>query len=174
MGSGILLVAILPALLAAAAVFDLTSFTIPNIVPGSMLLLFAAFLIATSVGGHSPSWDQTSLHILAGAFGLAVGMGMFALGWVGGGDAKLFAGATLWLGWDALYEYAVLATLLGGVLTVALLMLRKIPLPQILADQPWLARLADRKSGVPYGVALSCAALIVLPNTDLFRLAAVN
>ena len=52
------------------------------------LLLFAAFMIATAAGGHSPSWDQTSLHILAGAFGLAVGMGMFALGWVGGGDAK--------------------------------------------------------------------------------------
>ena len=139
-----------------------------------MILLFAAFLVYTVIVGHSLSWNQTAMHVMAGIIGLGVGMGMFALGWVGGGDAKLFAGATLWLGWDALYEYAVLATLLGGVLTVALLMLRKIPLPQILADQPWLARLADRKSGVPYGVALSCAALIVLPNTDLFRLAAVN
>lgn len=174
MGFGIVLVAILPALLVAAAVFDLTSFTIPNIVPAAMILLFAAFLVYTVIAGHSLSWNQTAMHVMAGVIGLGVGMGMFALGWVGGGDAKLFAVATLWLGWDALYEYTVLATLLGGVLTIALILLRRIVLPRILADQPWLARLADGKSGVPYGVALSMAALIVLPNTELFRLAAVN
>jgi prepilin peptidase CpaA len=47
-------------------------------------------------------------------------------------------------------------------------------LPQILADQPWIARLADRKEGVPYGVALAVAALTVLPDTELFRLAATS
>ena len=166
MGFGIVLVAILPALLVAAAVFDLTSFTIPNIVPAAMILLFAAFLVYTVIVGHSLSWNQTAMHVMAGIIGLGVGMGMFALGWVGGGDAKLFAVATLWLGWDALYEYTVLTTLLGGVLTIALILLRRIVLPRILAEQPWLARLADGKSGVPYGVALSMAALIVLPNTE--------
>ena len=104
MGFGIVLVAILPALLVAAAVFDLTSFTIPNIVPAAMILLFAAFLVYTVIVGHSLSWNQTAMHVMAGIIGLGVGMGMFALGWVGGGDAKLFAVATLWLGWDALYE----------------------------------------------------------------------
>jgi prepilin peptidase CpaA len=31
--------------------------------------------------------------------------------------------------------------------------------------QPWLARLHDRRVGVPYGIALAAAALAVYPNT---------
>jgi|SRR5215471_2967324 len=170
----ILLVAILPALLAAGAIFDLTSYTIPNIVPASMIVLFAAFMIAVAASGHAMSWNDAGLHMLAGGVCLIVGMAMFALGWVGGGDAKLFAVAALWLGWHALYDYAVMAALLGGALTIALLLIRRVPLPSLLAKQPWLARLADSKGDVPYGVALAMAALLVLPDTEVFRLAAIS
>ena len=34
----------------------------------------------------------------------------------------------------------------------------------------WVARLADPKAGIPYGVALAAAALIVLPDTELFAM----
>ena len=71
---------------------------------------------------------------------------------IGGGDAKLFAGAALWLGLNALYEYALIVTLLGGVLSLALLTLRRTPLPPSLLVRPWIARLADRRSGIPYGL----------------------
>jgi prepilin peptidase CpaA len=170
----ILLVAILPALLVAAAVFDLTSYTIPNFLPAAMFALFAAFLLATMLNGHGLSWSATWPHLLAGALGLVVAIGMFAAGWVGGGDAKLFAMICLWLGWDSIYEYTILASLLGGMLTLALLALRRFSLPPLLAAQPWLVRLADRNSGVPYGVALAMAALVVLPDTELFRIAATS
>jgi prepilin peptidase CpaA len=170
----IVIVAILPALLAAAAVFDLTSYTIPNIVPAAMILLFAVLLLSIAASGHAMSWTDAGLHFLAGVICLLVGMGMFAAGWVGGGDAKLFAVAALWLGWDALYDYAVMAALLGGVLTIGLLVMRRVPLPSLLAEQHWLVRLADSKAGVPYGVALAMAALIVLPDTSVFRLAAIS
>jgi prepilin peptidase CpaA len=97
---------------------------------------------------------------------------MFAMGWVGGGDAKLFAGAALWVGLNTLYEYALIAALLGGLLTFALLMLRGLPLPPSLMTRPWIARLTARDSGIPYGVALALAVLTVLPDTEVFRLAA--
>ncbi len=174
MSVAIVLVAILPALLAAAAVFDLTSYTIPNIVPLAMIVLFVAFILAIAVNGHAMSWDNAGLHLLAGAIGLIAGMAMFAAGWVGGGDAKLFAVASLWLGWDSLLEYTLMASILGGVLTVALLALRRISLPSLLTKQPWLARLANPQAGVPYGVALSLAALLILPDTQVFQLAAVS
>ena len=170
----ILLVAILPALLVAAAVFDLTSYTIPNIVPAAMMVLFAAFMLTIAVNGHAMNWNETGLHMLAGLIGLIAGMGMFAAGWVGGGDAKLFAVASLWLGWDAMYDYTVMASLLGGTLTIALLLIRRVPLPALVIKQPWIARLADRQEGVPYGVALAMAALAVLPDTQVFHLAAVS
>lgn len=174
MAVAILLVAILPALLVVAAVFDLTSFTIPNIVPVAMAVAFAAFLAAMALNGHALTWSETGLHVLAGFIGLIAGMGLFATGWVGGGDAKLFAVAALWLGWDALYEYTVVSSLLGGVLTIALLLLRRAKLPAFVVERPWLAALADPRSGVPYGVALALAALMVLPETELFRLAAAG
>ena len=170
----IFIVTILPSLLVAAAFFDLTTYTIPNVLPAAMLLLFGAFLLVMAVAGHPLSWNETWPHVLAGAIGLALGMVMFALNWVGGGDAKLFAMACLWLGWDAIYQYAITASLLGGVLTLALLMLRRVPLPPLLAAQPWLLRLADRDSGVPYGIALAIAALVLLPDTEVFRLAATS
>ena len=174
MTAPIILVAFFQALLIAAAMFDLASFTIPNLLPASMFALFAAFLLATMLHGHAMGWSEMRLHLLSGGIGLAAGMGMFAAGWVGGGDAKLFAMACLWLGWDSMYEYTVLSSLLGGALTIALLMVRRVPLPALLAAQPWLVRLADRNAGVPYGVALAMAAVTVLPDTDLFRLATTN
>ena len=174
MAVSILLVAMLPALLVAAAIFDLTSFTIPNMLPAAMFALFAVFLLAITLNGHSLIWSETWPHLLAGAVALVAGMALFAGGWVGGGDAKLFAMASLWLGWDSMFEYTLVASLLGGMLTVALLALRRIPLPSLLAAQPWLVRLADRNSGVPYGVALAMAALVVLPDTELFRIAATR
>src|SRR3981081_3133355 len=170
----ILLVALLPALVVAAAIFDLTSFTIPNMLPAAMFALFAAFLLANTLNGHGLSWSETWPHLLAGAVALVVGMDLFAAGWVGGGDAKLFAMACLWLGWDAMFEYTLVASVFGGMLTIALLTLRRLPLPPLLSAQPWLARLADPNSGVPYGVALAIAALVVLPDTELFRIAATG
>jgi prepilin peptidase CpaA len=174
MSVAILLVAIVPALLVAAAFFDLTTYTIPNLLPGAMALLFVVFMFTLALAGHAMSWSHIGLHLLAGFIGLLLGMGMFAVGWVGGGDAKLFAAVLLWLGWDALYDYVILALLIGGLLTVALIVLRHMPLPSALAKLPWLVRLAEPKGGVPYGVALALAALHVLPNTEVFRLAAIS
>lgn len=168
----ITIMAVLPVLLIAAAMFDLTSFTIPNALPAAMFVLFAVFMVGAVLSGHALSWSETWPHLLAGVVGLLAGMALFAFGVVGGGDAKLFAMSCLWLGWEAMFQYAIVASLLGGVLTLALLMLRRIPLPSLLAAQPWLLRLADRESGVPYGVALAMAALAVLPDTEIFRLAA--
>ena len=170
----VIVMAALPVLLAAAAVSDLTTYRIPNIIPAAMIALFIAFLIIVALGGNGMSWSDTGWHVLAGLLGLLVGMGMFAAGWVGGGDAKLFTVALLWLGFDVLLEYALIVALLGGALTYGLIALRRLPLPSFMAKQAWLARLADREAGVPYGVALALAALIVLPDTHVFQLAVAN
>lgn len=174
MSVAFLVVAVLPALLVAAAVCDLMSYTIPNAIPGAMILLFALFMIVIVVTGPGMSWSETGLHLLAGAIGLSVGVAFFAAGWVGGGDAKLFAAALLWLGWDALFDYAIMAAILGGVLTFGLLGLRQLPLPVFLVKQPWIARLSDHKGDVPYGVALALAALLVLPETRVFEIASAS
>ena len=63
----------------------------------------------------------------------------------------------------------VYAALLGGVLTLSVLALRQLPLTPFLARFVWLERLHDRKSGVPYGVALAAAGLLTYSNSAVFE-----
>lgn len=166
------MIALLPAFLAAAAVFDLFTYTIPNTITAGIVVLFAAVLAIMALSGDPPELGATGLHLLVGLAGFAAGAALFAARIAGGGDAKLLAGCTLWLGWPLLLDYMVLAAILGGALTIGILMLRAIPLPPVLAANPALSRLIDRKQGVPYGVALAVAAQILLPYSELFRHAA--
>ena len=157
----------LPALLAAAALYDIASFTIPNRLSAALALLFGVFALFAGLDMAALGW-----HLAAGLAGLTLGFGLFALGWIGGGDAKLFAAVALWLGFSDLLPYAAVAALFGGLLTIVLLMLRQVPLPGPLSGQAWALRLHDARSGVPYGVALAAGAFALLPHSEIFRVAA--
>ncbi len=163
----LLVLVVLPALLLAAALCDLTRYTIPNLLSAALMGLFLPFAAAAHLGLAPLGW-----HLAAGLAGLSVGFALFALGWIGGGDAKLFAAMALWLGFADLLPYATAASLFGGALTLSLLLLRKLPLPPGLSGQAWLVRLHDARSGIPYGVALAAGAFAILPTTQIFRLAA--
>jgi prepilin peptidase CpaA len=162
----LLVLVALPLLLVTAAISDLASFTIPNFLN---LALFAAFAVFAGVVGLS--LGAAGWHVLAGLLGLVVGFTLFALGWIGGGDAKLFAAVALWLGFTDMMVYALVASICGGALTLAILMLRQWPLPALLARQSWVLRLHDEHSGIPYGVALAAGAFLILPSTEIFRAA---
>ena len=98
-----------PALVIFGAMRDAVSFTIPNWIS---IALAAAFLPTALIMGASPG--QMGIALLIGVGALVAGMGMFAVGWIGGGDAKLFAAAGLWMGLGALLPY-LLVTALAGV-----------------------------------------------------------
>ena len=66
----------------------------------------------------------------------------------------------LWFGFANVVEYLLLAAIVGA-LTLAVLMLRSVPLPAFAPSWTWLNRLHDPKGGVPYGVALAAAAVMV-------------
>jgi len=55
--------------------------------------------------------------------------------------------------------YLLVASILGGVLTLLLLWFRSMPLPPVLFARAWIARLHDRRAGIPYGVALGLGGL---------------
>jgi prepilin peptidase CpaA len=153
-----------PALMAFAAASDLLTMTISNRVS---LALGAGFLVLALLSGMGLI-DILS-HIAAGATVLAVAFTCFAMGWVGGGDAKVAASAALWFGFGHLMNYLVYASLFGGALTLLLLQFRQWPLPYLLAGQPWLLRLHAKESGIPYGIALAIGALMIYPETEWIR-----
>ena len=159
-----LIMVLLPALLIAAGVWDLASFTIPNGIQIALLSGFAVFIFASHM---SPA--VFSEHLLAGFLGLVIGFSLFALGYVGGGDAKLFACVCLWFGLHDLLIYALVASIFGGGLTFAMIALRQLPLPAMLSKQAWLCRLHDARQGIPYGVALASGAFCILPQAEIFH-----
>ncbi|MEX0752378.1 MAG: prepilin peptidase [Xanthobacteraceae bacterium] len=149
-----------PAVMAFAAFSDLLTMTIPNRVSLIMLGGFALLAAATGMGA-----EQVASHAGSGLLVLIIAFGFFARGWIGGGDAKLAAATALWFGFDHLLDYALYGALFGGALTLVLLQFRAIPLPAMLARQEWVERLHRQDGGVPYGVALAVAALVVYPGT---------
>ena len=149
-----------PALMALAASSDLLTMTISNRVS---LILAGGFFGVAAAGGMG-GFDVL-MHLVAGAAVLVAGFICFARGWMGGGDAKLAAATALWFGFDHLCDYLIYASLFGGALTLLLIQFRMIPLPQVLAAQTWVQRLHQKGGGVPYGIALAAAALIVYPDT---------
>lgn len=155
---------IFPLLMAFAASSDLLTMRISNRI---VLALVVGFLILAMLA--QLSWQQVAIHFGVAIVVLAVGFAFFAFGWIGGGDAKLAAATTLWLGLGEMLPYLIYAALFGGALTLLLLALRRWPIPQSLSRIKWIDRLHDSKSGVPYGIALALAGILVYSDTAIFQ-----
>lgn len=159
----IALLVVFPALMAYAAASDLLTMTIPNTLSIALTVSFAVFAVLAGM-----SAGDLLMHLGAGMLVLTVCFGLFSLGWVGGGDAKLAAVTALWLGFQPLLEYFFIAALAGGVLSVMILILRGPSFPVALPRWVWLDRLRDERNGVPYGIALALAALAVYPHSSIW------
>ncbi|MGF1650548.1 MAG: prepilin peptidase [Hyphomicrobiaceae bacterium] len=155
---------VFPAAMALAAAIDLVSMTIPNRI--SLVLVGAFFVAAVLVG---LPLETIALHLLVGMLTLIVTFTLFAFNTIGGGDAKLLPAATLWLGLAPLSEFLIYTGLLGGLLSIALVLYRAILPPTFLIGQDWALRLHQKTCGVPYGLAIGGAALIVFPSTVWFK-----
>jgi prepilin peptidase CpaA len=160
-------VLVFPALMAFAACSDLLTMTISNRIS---LALVAVFFVLALLEGMPAG--VIGMHVGAGALVLVVAFGCFTRGWIGGGDAKLAAATALWFGFEQLPAYLLLASLLGGFLTLALLKFRGMPLPPLLERQTWVLRLHAKNGGVPYGIALAAAALAIYPDSPFMHVAA--
>jgi len=157
------LLIVFPALMAFAASSDLFTMTISNRI--SIALVASFILLALWVGMPLPT---IGWHLSCGLAILCITFALFTFGWIGGGDAKLAAATAVWLGWSLVLEYGALSSILGGALTVGIIMLRRAPVPYLLDRYEWLARLSNPKNGVPYGIALAAAGLMIYPSTQLW------
>ena len=135
----LLLAGLLTALIAAAAT-DIRSRTISNMLNAGIALAAPLYWWATGV---SP-WPGAALQI-----GFALGVfacfaGLFAIGAMGGGDVKLIGALALWFPVTPFLSLLTLMAILGGALTVVMLVLHKL-------------RPREGSIEVPYGVAIAAA-----------------
>ena len=155
---------IFPVLMAFAASSDLLTMRIANWLVILVGLSYFGLAMLTQIG-----WSEIGWSAVAAAAVLAAAFAFFAFGWIGGGDAKLVSATALWVGTGLMLQYLIYAALLGGALTLIILAIRRYPIPQWLSRHRWIDRLHDAKSGVPYGIALAIAAILVYPETLIFK-----
>lgn len=150
-------------LMLISAFYDAATMTIPNWISATLILLF---LITAPLAGLG--LQDIGIHVLVGLGALVITMAMFAFGWIGGGDAKLFAVTAIWMGWSGLLMFALYTAIAGGVLTLFLLLARQWPMPSHLQAWKWSARLLKDGGDVPYGIGICVGALLAFPETSLF------
>ncbi len=143
-----------------AGLMDLVTLRIRNML---VVGIGCAWLVLAPLAGFSLS--ELGASAAVGGFVLVVTFTFFALGWIGGGDAKLAAVTALWFQPQEALIYFAYASVLGGILTLVIVQLRTTAIPMIFYRVPWIAQLHDSRTGVPYGAAMAPAALLVFPDT---------
>lgn len=151
-----------PALVILGGVYDLTTMKIPNWIS---IALLAAFIPMALLMGLS--WQDGAVSLGLGVGVLIVGIALFAFNVVGGGDAKLLAASTVWVGLSGLLPFLLITALAGGALSLLLLGLRKwAPLVPFIMPR-WLENLMQPKGDIPYGVAIAVGAVLAFPHSQM-------
>jgi prepilin peptidase CpaA len=156
------------ALLLAGAASDVRSAKIPNwlVLAG----LVAAALAAVFGGGPA----ALGFALLAGLVAFAIGFSGFALGAIGGGDAKFLVVGAVLVGLPHLMPFLLATAVLGGILVMgtvlwqrkgieATVMTRDLAKSMVtLGRKGYRGRLGEEgRLVVPYGVAIAAGALVV-------------
>ena len=140
----------LAALLVAAAIIDVRTFTISNRLNLVVALLAPVYWLSIAL---SP-WPGVAIQLAAatGVF-LLFAVAFFA-GMMGGGDVKLAAALALWFPPASTLQFIVWMSLAGGALTLGLVLWHR----------------ANRRNGrpeIPYGVAIAFGGLVILAQPYL-------
>lgn len=158
-----LIFVVFPFCMVYSAISDVLSMTIANRVP---LLLLGVFLVVAPLTGMA--WADIGMHLAAGALLLSITFAMFALGGMGGGDAKLIAATAVWMGFGMpLMQYLLTSAVFGGMLTLAILSFRSSALSHIASQNLFLRNFSKDAGGVPYGIALGIGGLVTYPSSPL-------
>ncbi len=141
----------------------LTDLLIRKIQNSLVLVFLLAYVVLAPLAGF-PAYEIVWSFAIALAV-LLLAFALFALGLIGGGDAKLAAVTSLWFGTYHTPPYLIYTALLGAAFALTILVFRKLPLSAGLQNSGWVAQLHSRGTAMPYGVPMALAALVVLPAT---------
>jgi prepilin peptidase CpaA len=150
-------------LLGAAAITDIRSLRIPNLIP---VLLIALFFVAALATRRPVAWGS---HLAAAGIILAVGIGLFAWGKFGGGDVKLLTAVSLWQGLHLLPALLVAVAIVGGVLGLVCLLMRRSGFGVFLAARGIQAISLEDGAGIPYAVAIGVGCGLLVPHLPLLQ-----
>jgi prepilin peptidase CpaA len=135
------LIAGLAALLLVAAFTDWKRREIDNWLNLTLALTAPLFWWATGLGFADIGWQFAAFGVVFIVFGA-----FFAIGAMGGGDLKLLMALALWLLPLEMLRLSIIMSIIGGVLTVVMLVRQR-------------ALKIEGKPEIPYGIAITLAGL---------------
>jgi prepilin peptidase CpaA len=134
-----------------ACITDLRNYTIPNWISFAIVAFYVPVAVTLPL-------DIALLHFTAFAVVFIGGFLLFTIGMLGGGDAKLLAAVSLWVGWGIpLFQLVAVVAVFGGILAVLLLGLRTSGVVAVINGYGFQPAVLDPKKGVPYAVAIAGA-----------------
>lgn len=152
-----------PAMLLAAAAFDVSSFKIPNRLTALMVVAWPICAMATDMTLVQMGWAMVAALVV-----LMFGFSLFAAGLLGGGDAKLMAAVVLYTGASLALPFVLRTTIAGASVAIMLTMFRRFPLPQMAMEHQWIMQLYGRSRDMPYAVAIAIGGLTVWPMSAFY------
>lgn len=150
-------------LVVTAAYTDIMKLRIPNILPILIAFSFALALGIDHVADTNVFQSPLS-HLIAGVSVFAVMLILFFMRLFGGGDAKLIPAVALWVGLQGLPVFLMITTIVGGLLAVFSIFLRKTKIGQTLLTKllhypkltdGWFGAMAKGETVIPYGIAIA-------------------
>ncbi len=152
---------VLPLLVAAAAFYDASSMIIPNWLNGLIAVLF----VPVAFAAHMPA-TEIGLNLILGVTAFTLGAGLFFLRVMGGGDVKMIAACSVWLGLPMMMPFLLFTAIAGGALAAFALLARRIA-PVGVSYAGWARWLTERRTGVPYGIAIAAGAIFAWGQSAL-------
>ena len=167
----LLIASFLPVALSVCMLWVVVSDASRYIIPNSLnLILLGLYILALIFLPMAPPLPALG----AAAIILVIGLGLFSLGLMGGGDIKLLVVLSLWTGWGiATLQFIFLTAISGGLLVFVILPARVL-LPSVwlkLRPGKPLPRLLTKKQPVPYGIAIAIAFVWLLWTDSIVGLA---
>ena len=156
-GGRLVVAAALTGVLAWASFTDIRERKIRNTAVLAVLALYLPWALMTG------SVHEVLLALGAGVLALVLGFAIFSAGWMGAGDAKLFAATALFAGWQNLFAFIILITLAGGLIALLSLVSRPKEALALMAN----GGKGDAGRGIPYGVAIAVGSAILLWSGQL-------
>ena len=145
-----LLLTSLAALLVAAAVIDVRTFTISNRLNLTVAVLTPLYWPSIAL---SP-WPGVAVQLGGAAVVFVLLAAAFYAGMMGGGDVKLASALALWFPPASTIKFLVFMSLAGGLLTLIILAWHR-------------AKRREGKPEIPYGVAIAFGGLAILAQPFL-------
>lgn len=142
-------------LLLWTAYSDYSTYRIPNRLVLAVAALYPAYVFA----------NFSNVNLIGGVVTAGVLLGicflLYVKGWTGAGDAKLFAAVGLWAGPDLVVPFVFITTLVGGLISLLVMIRRYFEPLAVERGSPLMRILPVLSVHVPYGVAISAGGLFV-------------